>query len=152
MILSDNEPLADWAPSSVFVKQKRSEALFSKHEETELDPRGFIEASLAERTESVELGSDSSVEEADEVIEPLQPLEPIEDEQAKELLQDIEAVKQQAVAEGEAKGRADAQRLAQEEFSERQQQFEIEARDEIARFMSSIKAVSYTHLTLPTKA
>ena len=42
MILSDNEPLADWAPSSVLVKQKRSEALFSKHEETELDPSDFI--------------------------------------------------------------------------------------------------------------
>ncbi len=138
--MSDSESLAEWAPSNVFVKQKHSEASFSKHEETELDPSGFIEASLVERTESVELGSDSSVEEVDEVIEPLQPLEPIEDEQAKELPQDIEAVKQQAFAEGEAKGRADAQRLAQEEFSERQQQFEIEARDEIARFMSSIKA------------
>ena len=67
MILSDNEPLADWAPSSVFVKRKRSEALFSKHEETELDPRDFVEVSLAERTERVELVSDSSLEEAEEV-------------------------------------------------------------------------------------
>ena len=148
MILSDNEPLADWAPSSVFVKQKRSEALFSKHEETELDSRDFVEVSLAERTERVELVSDSSLEEAEEVIEPLQPLEPLEDEQAKELPQDIEAIKQQAFAEGEAKGRADAQRLAQEEFSERQQQFEIEARDEIARFMSSIKASLIQHNAL----
>ena len=146
--MSDNEPLADWAPSSVFVKQNRSEALFSKHEETELDPRGFIEVSLADRTERVELVSDSSVEQVDEVIEPLQPLEPIEDEQAKELPQDIEAIKQQAFAEGEAKGRADAHRLAQEEFSERQQQFEIEARDEIARFMSSIKASLIQHNAL----
>ena len=140
MILSDSESLAEWAPSNVFVKQKRSESLFSKHEETDLDPRDFIEVSLVERTEGVELFSDSSLEEADEALEPLQPLEPIEDEQAKELPQDIEAIKQQAFAEGEAKGRADAQRVAQEEFSERQQQFEIEARDEIARFMSSIQA------------
>ena len=72
MILSDSESLAEWAPSNVFVKQKHSEASFSKHEETELDPRGFIEASLAERTERVELVSDSSLEEAEEVIEPLQ--------------------------------------------------------------------------------
>ena len=62
--------------------------------------------------------------------------------------QDIEAIKQQAFAEGEAKGRADAQRLAQEDFSERQQQFEIEARDEIARFMSSIKASLIQHNAL----
>ena len=122
--------------------------MFSKHEETELDPRDFVEVSLAERTERVELVSDSSLEEAEEVIEPLQPLEPLEDEQAKELPQDIEAIKQQAFAEGEAKGRADAQRLAQEEFSERQQQFEIEARDEIARFMSSIKASLIQHNAL----
>ena len=146
--MSDNEPLADWAPSSVFVKQKRSEALFSKHEETELDPRDFVEVSLAERTERVELVSDSPLEKAEEVIEPLQPLEPLEDEQAKELPQDIEAIKQQAFAEGEAKGRSDAQRLAQEEFSERQQQFEIEARDEIARFMSSIEASLIQHNAL----
>ena len=84
MILSDNESLAEWAPSNVFVKQKHSDSLFSKHEETDLDPRDFIEVSLVERTESVELFSDSSLEEADEVIEPLQPLEPIEDEQAKD--------------------------------------------------------------------
>ena len=148
MILSDSEPHAEWAPSNVFVKQKRSEVLFSKHEETELDPSDFIEVSLAERTERAELVSDSSVEQVDEVIEPLQPLEPIEDEQAKELPQDIEAIKQQAFAEGEAKGRADAQRLAQEDFSERQQQFEIEARDEIARFMSSIKASLIQHNAL----
>ena len=51
MILSDNEPLAEWAPNSVFVKQKHSESLFSKHEETKLDPRDFIEVSLAERKE-----------------------------------------------------------------------------------------------------
>ena len=146
--MSDNESLAEWSPSSVFVKQKRSEALFSKHEETELDPRDFVEVSLAERTERVELVSDSSLEEAEEVIEPLQPLEPLEDEQAKELPQDIEAIKQQAFAEGEAKGRSDAQRLAQEEFSERQQQFEIEARDEIARFMSSIQASLIQHNAL----
>ena len=148
MILSDNESLAEWSPSNVFVKRKHSEALFSKHEETELDPRDFVEVSLAERTERVELVSDSSLEEAEEVIEPLQPLEPIEDEQAKESPQDIEAIKQQAFAEGEAKGRADAHRLAQEEFSERQQQFEIEARDEIARFMSSIKASLIQHNAL----
>ena len=148
MTLSDNESLAEWSPSSVFVKQKRSEALFSKHEETELDPRDFVEVSLAERTERVELVSDSPLEKAEEVIEPLQPLEPLEDEQAKELPQDIEAIKQQAFAEGEAKGRSDAQRLAQEEFSERQQQFEIEARDEIARFMSSIQASLIQHNAL----
>ena len=108
--MSDNESLAEWAPSNVFVKQRHSESLFSKHEETDLDPRDFVEVSLAERTERVELVSDSSVEEADEVIEPLQPLEPLEDESAKELPQDIEAIKQQAFAEGEAKGRADARR------------------------------------------
>ena len=146
--MSDNEPLAEWAPSNVFVKQKHSESLFSKHEETNLDSRDFIEVPLAERKERVELVPDSSLEEAEEVIEPLQPLEPLEDEQAKELPQDIEAIKQQAFAEGEAKGRADAQRLAQEEFSERQQQFEIEARDEIARFMSSIKASLIQHNAL----
>ena len=84
--MSDNEPLADWAPSSVFVKQKRSEALFSKHEETELDPRDFVEVSLAERKERVELVSDSSLEEAEEVIEPLQPLQPIQEEQEKETM------------------------------------------------------------------
>ena len=146
--MSDNEPLAEWAPSNVFVKQKHSESLFSNHEETNLDSRDFIEVPLAERIERVELVSDSSLEEAEEFIEPLQPLEPLEDEQAKELPQDIEAIKQQAFAEGEAKGRADAQRLAQEEFSERQQQFEIEARDEIARFMSSIKASLIQHNAL----
>ena len=146
--MSDNESLAEWSPSSVFVKQKHSESLFSKHEETNLDSRDFIEVSLAERKERVELVSDSSLEEAEEVIEPLQPLEPLEDEQAKELSQDIEAIKQQAFDEGEAKGRADAQRLAQEEFSERQHQFEIEARDEIARFMSSIKASLIQHNAL----
>ena len=146
--MSDNESLAEWSPSSVFVKQKHSESLFSKHEETNLDSRDFIEVSLAERKERVELVSDSSLEEAEEVIEPLQPLEPLEDEQAKELSQDIEAIQQQAFAEGEAKGRADAQRLAQEEFSERQHQFEIEARDEIARFMSSIKASLIQHNAL----
>ena len=148
MILSDNESLAEWSPSSVFVKQKHSESLFSKHEETNLDSRDFIEVSLAERKERVELVSDSSLEEAEEVIEPLKPLEPLEDEQAKELPQDIEAIKQQAFAQGEAKGRADAHRSAQEEFSERQHQFEIEARDEIARFMSSIKASLIQHNAL----
>ena len=78
MTLSDSEPQAEWAPSYVFVKLKHSEAAFSMHDETELDPRDFVEVSLAERTERVELVSDSSLEEAEEVIEPLQPLEPLE--------------------------------------------------------------------------
>ena len=68
MILSDNESLAEWAPSNVFVKQKHSESMFSKHEETDLDPRDFIEVSLVERSESVELFSDSSLEAGDDFI------------------------------------------------------------------------------------
>ena len=146
--MSDSELLEEWAPSDVFVKRTNSDALFSKDEASSLDSPIFREVSLADRTEKADLVSDSLPEEADEVIEPLEPLQPLENEQPQESTQDVEAAKQRAFAEGEAQGRAEGRRLAQEEFSDRQQQFEIEARDEIARFMSSIKEGLIQHNVL----
>ena len=153
VILSDSELLEEWAPSDVFVKRTRTnpDALFSKDEAPSLDSPTFKEVPLADRTEKADrteradLESDSLPEEAEEVIEPLQPLE---NEQSKVSTQDVEAAKQQAFAEGQAQGRAEGQRLAQEEFSDRQQQFEIEAKDEIARFMSSVKEGLIQHNVL----
>lgn len=148
VILSDSELLEEWAPSDVFVKRTNSDALFSKDEAPTLDSPFFREVSLVDRTEKADLVSDSLPEEAGEVIEPLEPLQPLENDQPQESTQDVEAAKQQAFTEGEAQGRAEGRRLAQEEFSDRQQQFEIEARDEIARFMSSIKEGLIQHNVL----
>ena len=148
VILSDSELFEEWAPSEVFVKRTTSDALFSKDEAPTLDSPVFTEVSLVDRTEKADLVSDSLPEEAGEAIEPLEPLQPLENDQPQESTQDVEAAKQQAFTEGEVQGRAEGRRLAQEEFSDRQQQFEIEARDEIARFMSSIKEGLIQHNVL----
>ena len=150
--MSDSGPLEDWQPSGVFANQKHREGLFAQSQEQAADPLIFQETPLVGLGEKVGLLSDALAEEAElevkEEIEPLEPLQPIPSEQTTSSALDIEEAKKQAFAEGEAKGRADGLRLAREEFSEGQHQFEIEARDEIASFMSSIKSGLIKHNVL----
>ena len=144
--MSNIEPMEVWRPDVVFVKQKSRESNFTNEEE-KADSAVFQETSLvtsAENSESLE----RPIEDLDELIEPLEPLELISSQQSQEPTLDIEAVKQKAYQEGEAKGRIEGQRLAQERALELQQQFEIEARDEISSFMSSVRASLIHHNAL----
>jgi flagellar biosynthesis/type III secretory pathway protein FliH len=86
-------------------------------------------------------------------IEPLQPLEPIQDSGNDQSNIDLDKARQEAFAEGEAKGLAEGRRLAHEELADKQQQFEIDARDEIQSFMASINEdlINHNKLAAPLK-
>ena len=145
-ILSNTEPLEPWEPNVVFVKQKSKESTFTNEKE-EGNLQVFQEASLVPPTVKFE-NLEQPTEDLHGSIEPLEPLEPIASQRSQDPYLDIESVKQQAHAEGEVKGRIEGQRLAHERSLETQQQFEIEARDEISSFMSSVKAALIHHNAL----
>ena len=80
-------------------------------------------------------------------------LEPIQDSGNDQSNIDLDKARQEAFAEGEAKGLAEGRRLAQEELADKQQQFEIDARDELHSFMASINEdlIDHNRLAAPLK-
>jgi flagellar biosynthesis/type III secretory pathway protein FliH len=149
--LSSTETLEKWAPNDLFVPKDLAEDNFLKEESLD-DRDDFVPRSLVQVSMDAQLEIRAPGEEMTE-IEPLQPHEPNQDNEVDQSNIDIDSVRQEAFAEGEIKGLAEGRRLAQDELADRQQQFEIEARDELQSFMSSIKEnlIHHNRLAEPLK-
>ncbi len=151
MILSNTDTAEEWQPSELFAPKDNLQDDFLK-EDSVHDIEVFVPRSLVEGLTDAPSETQASAEETSE-IEPLQPLEPDQNHKIDQSNIDIDKVRQEAFSEGEAKGIAEGKRLAQEELDDRQQQFEIEARDELQRFMSSIQddLIHHNRLAEPLK-
>ena len=149
--LSSTDTVEKWQPSELFTPKDIAEDDFLREESLE-DRDDFVPRSLVQVSTDAQTEIRAPGEELTE-IEPLQPLEPNRDNEIDQSNIDIDSVRQEAFAEGETKGLAEGRRLAQEELADRQQQFEIEARDELQRFMSSIKdnLIHHNRLAEPLK-
>ncbi len=138
MILSNTDLLEEWQPSELFVAKDIVDDDFEVEDSLEDDAETFVPRSLVQIARDTGSEIQSPVEDLTE-IEPLQPLEPIQDSGSEQSDINLDTVRQEAFAEGEAKGLAEGRRLAHEELADKQQQFEIDARDELQNFMAAIK-------------
>ena len=152
VILSNTDTLEEWQPSELFVAKDIVDDDFETEESLEDDKDTFVPRSLVQIPRDTESQAQSPAEDLTE-IEPLQPLEPIQDSGNDQSNIDLDKARQEAFAEGEAKGLAEGRRLAQEELADKQQQFEIDARDELQSFMASINEdlIDHNKLAAPLK-
>ena len=150
--MSNTDTLEEWQPSELFVAKDIVDDDFETEESLEDDKDTFVPRSLVQIPRDTESQVQSPTEDLTE-IEPLQPLEPIQDSGNDQSNIDLDKARQEAFAEGEAKGLAEGRRLAQEELADKQQQFEIDARDEIQSFMASINEdlIDHNKLAAPLK-
>lgn len=152
-ILSNEDALDQWQPSEFFNSKSKEDDGFLEEEAPDERSDAFLPRSLIEVRKVADSEMLNAQMEEEPEIQPLVPLDPQQDNTIDQPIIDIDAARQEAFAEGEAKGISEGRRLAQEELADRQQQFEIDARDELRVFMSSIQEglIQHNRLAEPLK-
>ena len=149
--LSKGGSSSTWQPNSLFHRDELLEGGFSKAE-TQHDRSSFTPKPLAEAITKPK--GDAPIEMGVSDPGPLEPLEPLEIAPASvNIDEQLQVARQEAFAEGETKGLVEGRRQAQEELLEHQEQFEIEARDELRTLMSAIREglTHHNNLAKPLK-
>ena len=151
-ILSNEDALDQWQPSEFFNSKGKEDDGFLE-EEAHDGSGSFLPRSLIQVRKLVDSEVLNAKMEEEPEIQPLVPLDPEHDNPIDRPIIDVDAARQEAFAEGEAKGIEEGRRLAQEELADRQQQFEIDARDELRVFKSSIQEdlIQHNRLAEPLK-
>ena len=151
--MSKEDVLDQWQPSEFFNSKSKEDDGFLEEEANDEESDAFLPRSLIQVRKLVDSEVLNAKMEEEAEIQPLVPLDPEQDNPIDQPIIDVDAARQEAFAEGEAKGIAEGRRLAQEELADQQQQFEIDARDELRVFMSSIQEdlIQHNRLAEPLK-
>ena len=151
--MSNEDALDQWQPSEFFNSKSKEDDGFLEEEAQDEGSEAFLPRSLIQVRKVVDSEMLNAKMEEEPEIQPLVPLDPEHDNPIDQPIIDVDAARQEAFAEGEAKGIEEGRRLAQEELADRQQQFEIDARDELRVFMSSIQEdlIQHNRLAEPLK-
>ena len=151
--MSKEDVLDQWQPSEFFNSKSKEDDGFLEEEANDEESDAFLPRSLIQVRKLVDSEVLNAKMEEEAEIQPLVPLDPEHDNPIDQPIIDIGVARQEAFAEGEAKGISEGRRLAQEDLADRQQQFEIDARDELRVFMSSIQEdlIQHNRLAEPLK-